>query len=83
MHMLNVIAKRTIPSSRDAIMDESHMKESMRLYVMNSHYAQNLTGNSTTIQQLTPRHVPLIKVSQAKPHESQGQYNIQHRAGEL
>jgi len=31
MHMLNVISKRTKPSSRDAMMDESHMKGSLRL----------------------------------------------------
>ena len=36
MHMLNVISKRTKPSSRDAMMDESHMKGSMRLYVIDS-----------------------------------------------
>ena len=35
--MLNVISKITKPSSRDAIMDELHMKGSMRLYAMNSH----------------------------------------------
>jgi len=63
MHMLNVISKRTRPSSRDAILDEPHMKESMRLYAMNSQQAQSLTGKSTTVQQLTPRYVPLIEVN--------------------
>jgi len=36
MHMLNVISKRTKPSSGGAMMDESHMKGSMRLYVIDS-----------------------------------------------
>jgi len=34
--MLNVISKRTEPSSRDAMMDESHKKGSMRLYAIDS-----------------------------------------------
>jgi len=63
MHMLNAISKRTRPSSRDAILDESHMKESTRLYAMNSHQAQGLTCKSTTVQQLTSRYVPLIEVN--------------------
>jgi len=37
MHMLNVISNKTRPRSRDAIMIESHMKGSMRLYAINSH----------------------------------------------
>jgi len=37
MHMLNAISKRITPSSRDAILDELHMKGSTRLYAMNSH----------------------------------------------
>ena len=81
--MLKAISKRTRPSSRDAILDESHMKGMMRLYAINSHQAQSLTGKSTIVKQPTPRYVPLIKVNQAKPHESQGQYDIQHRVGEL
>ena len=32
--MLNMISKRTEPSSRDAMMDESHNKGSMRLYAI-------------------------------------------------
>jgi len=36
MQMLNVISKRTRPSSRDAMVDESHTKGNVRLYVMNS-----------------------------------------------
>jgi len=83
MHVLNAISKRTRPSSRYAILDESHMKESMRLYAMNSHQAQSLIGKSNTIQQLTSRYVPLIEVNQAKSHESQGQYDIQHRVREI
>ena len=50
MHMLNVISKRTKPSSRDAIMDESHMKGSIRLYTMNSQKTQSLTGRTTTVK---------------------------------
>ena len=68
--MLNAISKRTRPSSSDAILDESHMKESTRIYTMNSHQAQSLTGKSTTVQQLTPRYIPLIEVNLAKSHES-------------
>jgi len=34
MHMLNVISKRTEPSSRDAMIDESHKKGSVRLYAI-------------------------------------------------
>jgi len=37
MHMVNVISKRTRLCFGDAIIDESHMKGSMRLYTMNSH----------------------------------------------
>jgi len=37
MHMLNAILKRKRPSSRDAILDESHMKTRTRLYAMNSY----------------------------------------------
>jgi len=59
------------------------MKESTRLYAMNSHQAESLTGKSATIQQLTSRYVPLIEINQAKSHESQGQYDIQHRVGEI
>jgi len=81
--MLNAISKRTRPSSRDAILDESHMKKNTRLYVMNSHQAQSLTGKSTTVSQLTSRYVPLINVNQAKSHKSQRQYDIQHRIGEI
>ena len=33
----NAISKRIRPSSRDAILDESHMKKSTRLYAINSH----------------------------------------------
>ena len=36
MQMLNVISKRTRPGSRDAMVDESHTKGNVRLYVMNS-----------------------------------------------
>jgi len=74
--MLNAISKRTRPSSSDAILDELHMKESTRLYAMNSHQAQSFTGKFTTVQQLTSMYAPLIEVNQAKPHESQGQYDI-------
>ena len=55
--MLNVVLNQTVPSSRDTIIDESHMKGGMRLYAINSHWAQSL------VQQLTARYVPLIKVS--------------------
>ena len=34
--MLNVISKRTEPSSKDAMMDELHKKGNVRLYVMDS-----------------------------------------------
>ena len=50
MHMLNVISKRTKSSSRDAIMDESHKKGDMILYVMNSRKAQSLIGKYTTVK---------------------------------
>ena len=81
--MLNAISKRTRPSSRDAILGESHTKEKTRLYAMDSHQAQSLTCKSTTIPQLTPRYIPLIGVNQAKSHESQGQHDIQHRVGKI
>jgi len=35
MHILNVISKRIKESSRDVIMEGTHMKESMRLKMMN------------------------------------------------
>ena len=34
--MLNVISKRTEPSSRDAMMDGSHKKGSVKLYAIDS-----------------------------------------------
>jgi len=37
MQVLNVIPKTTKPSSRDAIIEGSHKKGTVRLYVMNSH----------------------------------------------
>jgi len=48
---------------------------------MDSHQAQSLTSKSITVQQLTSRYIPLIEVTQTKSHESQGQYDTQHRAG--
>jgi len=81
--MQNAISKKTRPSSSDAILDESHMKESTRLYTVNSHQAQSLTGKSTTFQQLIPRYIPLIEVNPTKSHGSQGQNDIQHRAREI
>ena len=81
--MLDAILKRTRPSSRDAILVESYMKESTRLYAMSSHQAQSLTSKSTTVKQLTPRYVPFIQANEAKSHESQGKHDIQHRAGEI
>ena len=50
MHMLNVISKRTKSSSRDAMMDESHKKGSVRLYAKIVKKAQNLTGRTTTVK---------------------------------
>ena len=73
MQMLDVSSMRKRPSSRDTTMQESQMKRSMRLYVMNSHQAQDFIGKPTTIKQLTPGYAPLIKVNQVKVHESQGQ----------
>ena len=35
--MPNVIWKRNMSSFRDAVMDTSHKKENMKLYVMNSY----------------------------------------------
>ena len=43
--MLKAVLKRTKSSSRDAIMEESYMKGSHRLYALNSQQAQNRTGN--------------------------------------
>jgi len=63
MHMLNVISKKTRPSSRDAILGESHMKENIRLYAMDSHQIRSLTDKSTTVQQFTLRYIPLIEVN--------------------
>jgi len=34
--MLNVISKKTEPSSKDAMMDKSHKKGSVRLYAKDS-----------------------------------------------
>ena len=48
--MQNMISKRARQSSKGVIVDESHIKESTRLYVMDSHQAQNLTEKSTTVQ---------------------------------
>jgi len=48
--MLNVVLKRTEPNSRDAMMDESQKKGSMRLYAIDSQKAQNLTGRTTTVK---------------------------------
>jgi len=59
------------------------MKESMRLYAMNSYQTQSLTSKSTTVQQLTLSYALFIEVNQGKSHESQGQYDIQHRAREI
>jgi len=53
-------------------MDESHMKESMRLYAMNSHQAQIRIDKTTTVKWRTQKDVPLVKVDQIKPQESQG-----------
>ena len=64
MKMLKAVSNRTRPSSRDTIMEESHKERCMRLYVMNSYQTQkSLTGKPTTIKQLTPRYVLLIKVN--------------------
>ena len=52
MQMPNVISKRKMPSSKGVFIDESHKKENMRLYIMNSYYAQNLSGHSTQSAQL-------------------------------
>ena len=48
--MLNVISKRTKPSSRHAMMDELHKKGCMRLYAIDSQKAQNLTSRTTTVK---------------------------------
>ena len=61
--MLNAISNRTRSSSRDAILDKSHMKKSARLYTINSHQVQILTGKPTTVQQLSSRYAPLIEVN--------------------
>ena len=58
-------------SFRDAFIDESHKKEDMRLYITNSHEAQNLMGYSTPIS-TTHSKMPLIEVNHIKLHESQG-----------
>ena len=50
MHMLNVISKRTKPSSRDAMMDESHKKGNMRLYAIDGQKVQSLIGRTTTVK---------------------------------
>jgi len=50
MHMLNVISNRIEPTFKDAMMDESHKKGSMRLYAIDSQKAQNLTGRTTTVK---------------------------------
>jgi len=70
MHMLNVISKRIKLSSRDAIMDESHIKGSMKLYVMNIQKLKvsqvNVTQSSNLPQSLShlsrsirPNHINL------------------------
>jgi len=73
MHVLNVISKKTKPSSRDVIMYESHIKGSMRLYATNSLWTQSLTGKSISVKQLTAIICLTYQGQSSKPHESQGQ----------
>ena len=58
--MLNVISKKTEPSSRDAMMDESHKKGNMRLYAIDSQKAQSLTGKPPQSNDLLKEMIHLL-----------------------
>jgi len=48
--MLNVVSKRKEPSSRDAMMDESHKKGNVRPYAIDSQEGSKFTGRTTTVK---------------------------------